>query len=168
MSRGAVAVLALSLAACAAVESGGTETDSDDPSGEFDPTTTGSASGNVASAVASSGAGGAGGSETAGTGGGAQSGACMNSPDMLILKNQGMVEQQVHACAQQHLGQEPATKDCIEQSTKLSDPCATCFDETVHCAIQSCASECLGGPSAACQACMDQHCMPAFDACSGL
>ena len=78
------------------------------------------------------------------------------------------VEAAVEKCASDNFGGEPATKTCIKDSTGLSDACVTCFDDTVACTVANCISDCIGGQTPACDACMEANCMPAFQTCSGL
>lgn len=95
-------------------------------------------------------------------------GACTNAADTTIVmsKNLGKI---VGDCASSKLGMEPATKDCIKMGTGLSDPCVTCFDDTVGCVFKNCLGECIGGSgSQACTDCRAAKCDPAFVACSGL
>ncbi len=123
--------------------------------------------------ASTSGAGGAsttstGGGATGSTGTGAMMGACTNAGDMTIIMSKA-IGKIVGDCASGKLGMEPATKDCIKMGTGLSDPCVTCFDDTVGCVIKNCFSECIGGSgSQACNDCRVAKCDPAFVACSGL
>lgn len=143
---------------------------SDTTSATTADTTTGV--GGSASASAS-GAGGAsststGGGATGSTGTGTMMGACTNAGDMTIIMSKA-IGKIVGDCASGKLGMEPATKDCIKMGTGLSDPCVTCFDDTVGCVIKNCFSECIGGSgSQACNDCRVAKCDPAFVACSGL
>jgi hypothetical protein len=128
------------------------------------------------SASASSGAGG--GDSTTSTGGttgatgstgtGAMMGACTNAADTMILMSKD-IGKITGDCASSKLGMEPGTKDCIKMGTGLSDPCVTCFDDTVGCVFKNCLGECIGGSgSQACTDCRAAKCDPAFVACSGL
>src|SRR5262245_47717052 len=132
----------------------------EDPSATSGPTSTGSNG-------SSSGGAGTGGSGTGGssrTGGNPPKGACPNAADQAIL---GMinVEEVVGQCAQENFGAEPGTKECIKDSTQLSDPCVTCFDNTVQCTVQNCLGQCAGGQTPECTACMEANCLPDFQAC---
>ena len=94
-------------------------------------------------------------------------GACTNDADQQIIASKD-VEAEVQQCAEENFGAEPGTKNCIKDSTGLSDPCVACFDDTVQCSVNNCIGDCIGGQSPACDACVDAKCMPAFQACSGL
>ena len=145
---------------------------SDTTSATTADTTTG-VGGSASASAATSGAGGAtttstGGGATGSTGTGTMMGACTNAGDMTIIMSKA-IGKIVGDCASGKLGMEPATKDCIKMGTGLSDPCVTCFDDTVGCVIKNCFSECIGGSgSQACNDCRVAKCDPAFVACSGL
>ena len=127
-----------------------------------------SGAGGAASTTTTTSTGGGTTSATGSTGTGAMMGACTNAADMTIVmsKDLGKI---VGDCAQSKLGMEPATKDCIKMGTGLSDPCVTCFDDTVGCVFKNCLGECIGGSgSQACTDCRAAKCDPAFVACSGL
>jgi hypothetical protein len=185
----ALALSSVLIAACGSDGGGDGDTSSStsgDPSGSGDPGATsgdpgstsgdpGSTSGNGGSGATGSGggdptgssSGGAGSGGDTGSGGGPASGACTNAADNAILTStdvEGIVEQ----CATENFGAEPATKECIADGTGLSDPCVTCFDDTIQCTVMNCIGECFNGMTPECTACMDANCTPAFEACSGL
>lgn len=140
-------------------------------------TTSSAATGVGGSASATTGAGGSasttsssGGttSATGSTGTGAMMGACTSAADTMILMSKD-IGKITGDCASSKLGMEPGTKDCIKMGTGLSDPCVTCFDDTVGCVFKNCLGDCIGGSgSPACTACRAAKCDPAFVACSGL
>ncbi|MEJ7732732.1 MAG: hypothetical protein WKG00_26465 [Polyangiaceae bacterium] len=144
--------------------SGATGSTGDPGSSSGDPGSGATGSGGADPTGSSNGGAGTGGT---GTGGSGPSGACTNAADNTILTStdvEGIVEQ----CATDSFGAEPATKDCITAGTGLSDPCVTCFDDTVQCTVMKCIGDCFGGMTPECTACMDANCTPAFEACSGL
>ena len=111
-----------------------------------------------------------GGTTTTGTGGsGGGMGACTNAADTTVLTNPSTdVPAEINACAQDNLGQEPATLNCIK-ALGLSDECAVCFDDTVKCVIEKCLNDCISDQnSQACKDCRAANCDPAFETCSGL
>ena len=114
------------------------------------------------------GEGGSGGGTTT-TGAGGAMGACTNAEDTALLGDPAAdIETKVNACAQDNLGQEPATLDCIK-ATGLSDGCAQCFDDTVQCVVMNCLTECIADSnSQGCIDCRAMKCDPAFETCSGL
>ncbi len=115
------------------------------------------------------GQGGSGGGTTSTTGTTGAMGACTNAADTALLADPNAdIETKVNDCAQQNLGQEPATLDCIK-ATGLSAGCAQCFDDTVQCVVMNCLTECLADSnSPACIECRAMKCDPAFETCSGL
>ncbi|MEZ4311732.1 MAG: hypothetical protein R3F14_27185 [Polyangiaceae bacterium] len=130
----------------------------------------GGTGGTGGSAQGGGGTGGTGGSAQGGGGtGGMTGGACLNPEDGAVLNDPNKdVPAAVGKCGQDNFGMEPATLDCIKM-TGLSDGCAQCFDDTVHCIIEKCLSECIADAgSQACVDCRKMNCDPAFAECSGL
>jgi hypothetical protein len=123
---------------------------------------TGGTAGDAGSAGAAGSAGSAG---AAGT----PSGACTNAADTTVLSDPNTdINKTVGDCAQSGLGQEPQTLDCLK-AAGLTDACTQCFDDTVHCVMDNCLSQCIAGSSSpACTDCRVTHCDPPFNACSGL
>jgi hypothetical protein len=129
--------------------------------------TTGSTTATTGSTSASTGTG---------TGGAPPMGACTNVMDGTILAGEN-VKMIVQNCALTNQGQEPATKNCIQNggnpdagaSMLLSDACTKCFDDNVQCIFAKCLAQCAAAPSSqACTDCRATNCDPAFAACSGL
>jgi hypothetical protein len=73
-------------------------------------------------------------------------------------------------CAMSHtFDPDPAIRDCIVGATGLSNPCADCYAQAIHCTIMNCAFMCAGGgDSMPCMMCRATYCDPAFATCSGL
>ena len=95
-------------------------------------------------------------------------GACTNPTDLGIVQTKD-VKKITADCGKMHIGNDAATKTCIKMGTSLSDPCVTCFADTVSCVISKCLQPCLADSgSQACTDCRAMNCDPAFKACSGL
>ena len=61
--------------------------------------------------------------------------------------------------------------DCMleERELDMSDECATCYSEAAMCGIMECAAPCQAPESAACQECLlESGCRETFNECSGL
>lgn len=107
---------------------------------------------------------------TGGTGGaGLPAGACINPQDAPLLSDPDRdIGAAVVKCGQQNLGAEPGTLSCI-LAIGVTQECAQCMDDLVHCTIIHCINPCLiDATGQACLSCRANQCDPAFEACSGL
>jgi hypothetical protein len=95
----------------------------------------------------------------------AASGACTDTADSTIAGG-ATFSMDLQNCAQMSFGSEPQLMNCIT-ALGLSAPCATCFDQDVHCTIMHCIGQCAGGNSPQCTMCRMTNCDAAFTACSG-
>ena len=130
--------------------------------------TGGSATTTTTGTTTSAGTSGSTSSASGSTGSGMAMGACTNAPDLAITMSKN-VAKITGDCATASFGAEPATKKCIKMGTGLSDPCVTCFDDTVACVVAHCLNECaVDSGSQACKDCRATNCDPAFKLCSGL
>ena len=98
-------------------------------------------------------------------------GACTNDADMAILDSLDS-EQIATSCAIECIGQpdmETCSANCISNATGLSAECIDCFVGVVMCTVQHCVGFCSVNPeSDACVSCRAEHCVPAFEECTGL
>jgi len=100
--------------------------------------------------------------------GGGGGGACTNAADMMALARAD-INAVITSCVQTSFGAEPATSNCIQMMTGLSDGCTMCFGGSVSCVTMNCLAQCLANPMApACTTCRMTNCDPEFVACSGL
>ena len=127
-------------------------------------------------AGSSAGSGGEGG-EDASAGGGGETGtatdgggACWSASDLGVLGDAGAfgIMTASESCVYSAGLDEPALQDCIAQKTGLSDACAHCFDQGIHCTVTSC-SMCLTAPAGAdCTNCRTTNCDPTMHSCAGV
>lgn len=156
MSRSTLLLLVVAVPAVFVVACG-----SDTTSG-----TTSTGTGGEASTTAT-GTGGSSASGSTGTGM-MMMGACTNPTDLGIVQTKD-VKMITADCGKANIGNDAKTKECIKMGTSLSDPCVTCFADTVSCVIAKCLQPCLADSgSQACTDCRAMNCDPAFKACSGL
>jgi hypothetical protein len=95
-------------------------------------------------------------------------GACTNAADLGIVQTKD-VKTITADCGKANIGQDAKVKACIKMGTNLSDPCVTCFADTVSCVVNKCLMQCITDTnSQACKDCRATNCDPAFVACSGL
>jgi hypothetical protein len=107
-------------------------------------------------------------SATSSTGTGPMMGACTNAADLGIVQTKD-VKTITADCGKANIGNDTKTKACIKMGTNLSDPCVTCFADTVSCVINKCLNQCIADSnSQMCTDCRAANCDPAFEACSGL
>ena len=93
--------------------------------------------------------------------------ACVGDADAAALDGADMPAV-TGQCAFDCIGGPPECGlDCIADGAGLTDDCADCFARRQACQGANCWAACLGG-DAACVACMDQQCEPAFEACAGI
>merc|ERR1712173_68356 len=72
-------------------------------------------------------------------------------------------------CGHQCLGGADCTSKCIEKDYGYTAPCASCFGQLTGCTKDNCMFDCmLDANGSSCKNCVDQHCTPAFETCSGL
>jgi len=98
--------------------------------------------------------------------------ACRNRNDELALRHRGSlgVESDLYHCAYDTDGSVDKGAHCMQQKIKLSNACANCYGESIHCTEQHCMEECACSARASrtCERCQQQHCRSPFRACSGL
>ena len=94
-------------------------------------------------------------------------GTCINEADLSIIQPLNY-DLEWNKCVPGCLTNVDCNTDCFVENTGLSEPCSRCFSEMVTCWILSCASACPnGGGSAECFACVEQACVPDYQACFG-
>lgn len=94
-------------------------------------------------------------------------GACTDEEDQTVQMG-ATFDMDVQACGQDNSAQEPATTDCLVGLGLTSD-CAGCYDDSIHCTIMHCLSQCVADSSSvACTSCRAVNCDPMFHACTGL
>jgi hypothetical protein len=96
--------------------------------------------------------------------------ACANAQDLAILNRVDATQVAQECILAAGCGTDEACiADCIQSQTGISDACAACYGALAGCGLQFCLLTCYqdpGGPS--CLACLDENCMTAFEACSGV
>lgn len=63
---------------------------------------------------------------------------------------------------------EACVLDCMQAATPLTDLCLDCFVAQVSCAQSNCFFDCVFGGDAACQECITNNCLDAFNTCAGI
>lgn len=106
--------------------------------------------------------GGSGGS----SGGGGAMDACTNEDDTAVVCETGF-DAIVASCATDANGQGPETAECLVEED-LGPDCADCYGVATQCTFDNCLSQCADDPTGdACTNCRNDHCIPAFDSCTG-
>merc|ERR1712083_986230 len=73
------------------------------------------------------------------------------------------------ACGHQCLGDASCTSTCIAKRRGYTEACADCFGALTGCTKDNCMFDCMMDASGStCKNCVDAHCTPAFETCSGL
>jgi len=97
---------------------------------------------------------------------------CKNTPaDMAIWNKDGKTgfAADLSKCGHQCLGGADCTTKCIAKDYGYTEACATCFGTLTGCTKDNCMFDCMLNPNGqSCKSCVDQHCTPAFESCSGL
>jgi hypothetical protein len=95
-------------------------------------------------------------------------GACTDEDDRTVQMG-ATFDMDVQACGQDNFAREPDTTDCLVAEVGLTSDCAGCYDDSIHCTIAHCLSQCAADSSSpACTSCRATNCEPAFHACAGL
>ena len=94
-------------------------------------------------------------------------GQCQSEADQL-LATQGVMETASQLCVWANYPDLEAVAQCFAQSSGLSDECVACFVDLFSCTFNSCATECPGKSTPACEPCIAEKCDAAFMACSGI
>lgn len=63
---------------------------------------------------------------------------------------------------------EQCVLECMQAETPLTDLCLDCFVAQVSCAQSNCFFDCVFGSDEACQQCITDNCLDAFNVCAGL
>ena len=104
---------------------------------------------------------------TGGAGGSIATAQCTDTADRTTIMGAGF-EGSVIQCGQMYIGQEPQTLDCMKM-IGLSDGCAQCYDDEIHCIIMNCLNECINDVnSQMCVDCRAMFCDPPLAMCTGL
>merc|ERR1719192_2424761 len=97
---------------------------------------------------------------------------CKNTPaDMTIWNKDGKTNfaADLSKCGHQCLGAAKCTSDCIAKDYGYTAACAGCFGTLTGCTKDNCMFDCMFDASGQkCKSCVDEHCTPAFETCSGL
>ena len=100
-------------------------------------------------------------------GGGPTSGLvdqCLSAEDQAIIADPA-TDAAIEACGFSCLAGGPC--ECLV-NLGFSEGCATCYGDNIACAAGACLDACLDSASAECRTCVNDKCLPAFDACTGL
>merc|ERR1719498_1423574 len=100
----------------------------------------------------------------------AASNACAGDADQAIWNHQGKsnFQDDLNKCGHSCFGGASCVAKCMKGKEGYSDGCSNCFGELVGCTNKNCLTKCIGGNSPACKSCVNQHCTPTFETCSGL
>lgn len=58
--------------------------------------------------------------------------------------------------------------DCMSPLVPLTGPCVGCFSAQTSCGTENCLIECVFGATEACETCIAENCLPAFNECAGI
>jgi hypothetical protein len=99
--------------------------------------------------------------------GGTLVGACTDPTDMAVAADPAFASAP-RDCGFMCFGNPDMTcsATCM-QGKGLTQPCASCWGDTINCGAMYCLTVCFDATSQACLDCTAQHCDPAFHACSG-
>lgn len=96
-------------------------------------------------------------------------GACNNLDDlgkMASLDIASVSQSCVTSCI---MSSDPAcSADCVENKTGLSPGCSACFGALLDCTKKNCLMACMGGAGEACDTCIADKCLGAFEECAGV
>lgn len=114
-----------------------------------------------------------------------EGGACLTGNDLAMLSRDGArIRHRAQGCAfvcysdsdecteefRQYwsVDKDQLTSQLMD-ATRLSEPCAACFADTILCAAERCAQVCApDSASDDCLWCLDDHCERDFQSCSGV
>src|SRR5262249_16104024 len=97
--------------------------------------------------------------------------ACLNPADQAAGSDATKVSDAAQTCGAGCFGMPHKTcaAKCMTRLVGFSEACAACWGDSINCVTTNCLNECLGGAKdPVCIACSNQHCTPAFHACSGM
>merc|ERR1712190_429493 len=98
----------------------------------------------------------------------ATAGVCKDTPaDMTIWTKDGSADfaSDLSTCGHKCLGDAKCTSDCIAKLRGYTMACADCFGTLTGCTKDNCMLDASGSTF---KNCVDAHCTPAFETCSGL
>merc|ERR1712207_13314 len=96
---------------------------------------------------------------------------CKDAADQAVWNKDGKTDfaSDLSACGHQCLGGAACTAKCIEKRRGYTEACSKCFGTLTGCTKDNCMFDCmLDANGSSCKNCVDQHCTPAFETCSGL
>merc|ERR1719150_1859204 len=99
------------------------------------------------------------------------SAACADTADQKVWTTDGKTdfEGDLNACGHQCLGMASCTSKCIAKRRGYTATCADCFGTLTGCTKDHCMFDCMtDAQGTSCKNCVDEHCTPAFETCSGL
>merc|ERR1711933_617520 len=97
--------------------------------------------------------------------------ACADSADQKVWTTDGKTDfaSDLSDCGHQCLGMASCTASCIAKKRGYTTSCAACFGSLTGCTKDHCMFDCMSDASGTkCKSCVDEHCTPAFESCSGL
>jgi len=94
-------------------------------------------------------------------------GACTNEADLVLMQPLNW-DIEWNKCVPDCVTDAECSAKCFNENTGISDPCSLCYGELASCWISKCYSKCgNGGGTPECFACVEEACVPDFDACFG-
>lgn len=101
-----------------------------------------------------------------------QATTCQNDTDCPFVVD-GTARGTAQACGREEClasSDEDCARDCILAQLEMTSDCASCYADSVKCAIENCLLDCVSDPnSEGCLGCqVEAGCRPTFDECSGL
>merc|ERR1719436_1835773 len=97
--------------------------------------------------------------------------ACKDDDDMAIWNGSGKTDFQsdLSDCGHKCLGDASCVTKCIEKKRGYTEDCSSCFGSLTGCTKDNCMFDCMTDANGSkCKDCVDDHCTPAFETCSGL
>lgn len=98
-----------------------------------------------------------------------EAGKCQDADDLAFWGKGGCRSYQddLGKCGRSHINNKPAIEKCMQGNYAYGNGCAGCMGEMAICTGEHCMFKCLFGNSPSCKQCVDDHCTPAFNECSG-
>ena len=95
-------------------------------------------------------------------------GACDNQSDIDLLFALDDINAVMMKCALDCLGDEACSTECVIKASGVSEPCGSCFGDTIGCTLKNCMFNCLEPESENCMTCQKTHCTDSFEECAGI
>merc|ERR1712176_1708835 len=97
--------------------------------------------------------------------------ACTDTANTDVWNASGKTDFQsdLSDCGHQCLGMASCVTKCIVKKRGYTETCAGCFGSLTGCTKDHCVFDCMtDAQGSSCKSCVDEHCTPEFESCSGL